>query len=396
MDTAVDRKSKSREQSRKWRAALIAKGLCYKHNVRPDHIPHCHACQPDKPLRSPKVGEEIKVCLRCAQCGNIYHAGGRYHYHPPRERKYHGIQPGPNNSLFNFDKGEDGKFPAICGACRTEGREEWKPRKPDWGGLCRPHFNQAKRKSGDVFCRHNGATVHLTDRVPEPGQRQRLIRVKFTCGNPDKPTHEGITFKSTALDKGGKPRLEWQGRCSECLSELPGRDKITESREIDKATIDFSREKDDQVPIFHHTCKEEDWMDRERAMQYLYDQPKRGRGLCSKCRNDPVKFAERIAELTRQAESANGGGQEGSEKRTRGGQAGHTRWDRPQFLADLKTVIKKLYKKHGTLSAVTQPAAAFELNLIGHTITGTAVKKRLIECGEARSWDDFVESVVFA
>jgi hypothetical protein len=297
MSVDVDKKIKAIERAKTWREIRREKGLCPKHSTRLASLARCFACRPDNPLTAPKTGDKLKECFLCATCGRCYHEGSIYHHINARKRR--GIQPGPRGSLLNFDKrdpNDPDRVLSLCGECRKEKGGEWEYRKYfKWRGLCPSHVAEARRRGGDVFCPHNGATVHLSERVPEPGQRKRLIRIKFTCGNPDKPTHKGITFKSSALDKGGKPRLEWQGRCSECLGEAGAPTKITDDREVTGAVVYLSQEKNGLVPVFYKNCQHRLELTREKALRYLYEPPRKG--YCQTCFKDPNALRRRLMEL---------------------------------------------------------------------------------------------------
>lgn len=262
-----------------------------QHNVRPDHIPHCHACQPDKPLRSPKVGEEIKVCLRCAQCGNIYHAGGRYHYHPPRARKNQGIQPGPNNSLINFDKwNAKGKYFSLYGMCRAEGRDIWQYRSTrNWSGICRTHRPIARQESDDIP-HSSGAVVHRAERFSEDGQRKRMMKVAFTCANRKTGEHKGMAYLSTTKSD------EWQGLCAECLKDRIPPTKLNGDEQIDGAWLLFSEEDEQgRIPILYDVCQHKRFAPRQTALSYRH--VGKVSGVCLECRNNPAAFAERRVAL---------------------------------------------------------------------------------------------------
>jgi hypothetical protein len=302
MTTALDRKAIARERSKKWRESRIEKGLCYKHNVLPGRIPHCYVCRPNEPLRSPAVGEEIKVCLRCDRCGNIYHAGGRYNYHPLRLRKNYGIKEGPNGSLINYDKRkleDECKAFSICGECRIEdGCDDWTKGKyrnfSGWSGICRIHAMRARMRKGDVP-HPSGAVVHRSQRILEPGWRKRPVKVKFTCANRKPHPHQSETYLSQTEYADGKPRIEWRGLCSDCQSIFPIHNKITEDVVKGGVKLGF-KEPDEQgrVLVTYLICKDTRWVSRERAASLNTDPPKIG--ICPECRRNPARLIERSTE----------------------------------------------------------------------------------------------------
>jgi hypothetical protein len=296
MDTALEKKIKARERAREWREDRIGKGLCPKDGTPVSRLKHCYTCRPNEPLRSPKKGDVLKSCCRCDECGKHYHEGTHYNYNPPSSRKQHGIKPGPNNSLFNFDErkpGDYNKVLSLCGECRKENLGKWEYRNSTyWSGLCYPHSAKSRMKQGHMP-HPSGAIVHRTERILEAGQRKRPVKVRFTCANREKPPHQGETYLSATK------RDEWQGLCHQCLKDQPPQTKLNEDQKINGALLCFSEEDaQKRVPIFYDVCQHKRLAPRQTALSYRHTG--KVSGVCLECRNNPAALAERTQQIVGQ------------------------------------------------------------------------------------------------
>jgi hypothetical protein len=109
-------------------------------------------------------------------------------------------------------------------------------------------------------------------------------------------------------------------------------------------------------------------------------------GFCPEHYKNP---AELVALLGAQQNSAH---KEAGGKRGR--KAGTIIFDRPQFLADVKRIIRRLWVQSKSARSITRDAVASELQLEGQDIGGSGLKSRLLACNVMSEWGDFVDSVV--
>lgn len=307
-----------------------------------------------------------------------------------RKPSNRGTHEGPEGSLINYDKFElvRGGYAtlSLCGQCREEGRDDWKYRRgiSKWSGLCRPH---ARMRRGDV--RHpSGAVVHRSERLLEPGWRKRPMKVKFTCANRENGLHKGEVYLSST-EQDGKPRLEWQGLCSECQSLVPVHNKITEDVIRGGVKICFSRADGQGIPVIYSVCQHTRVVPRERASVYNSDPPIRG--VCSECIRSPAALAERLAELARQSEVSSGSGpHSGHAKKRSVGRPRRTPETDRQKLATLLSRIHEAvnqFKREGKRRGdTTANEVAKNLGIGSQERGGTAMMQRASEWGLHTDW----------
>jgi len=306
-DTATPAMLLARERARSHRLTRQEKGLCPKHGAPVARLKHCHQCcredlaraAPDVAQHVPQPGDQLRSCFRCEHCDRHYHKGSIYNYQRPESpRKKRGIQPGPNNSLFNYDKrhpDDYNKVSSLCGECRKEGGGEWRYHNHvTWKGRCSKHRGlgrlETKRWRSDT-----GAIVLPKKRSAERGVRKRPVKVAFICANRKKTIHGrhlGVTYLSQTKSD------EWQGLCTQCQSLVDDPKKIVEDFPIGNVMVlRFSQASKDGVPIEYKVCGHDGsrapapLAARHTALVYRRDcingEPE-PRGVCAECVENPA------------------------------------------------------------------------------------------------------------
>lgn len=371
-----------------YRLRKRAEGMCIEHWIPFAPLADCPECRPEDMASEERAQPELnadgrlEACYECKNCGRHYHKGRWWNDLLGHPTKRHGIQPGLNNSLFDFDKSDGkGKFFSICGDCRKEdGFDDWtkaKYRNPsNWpNGRCDLHRPKARIIEGIV----NG--MDCSDRYAEAGPRKRQNKASFTCENCGE---KAIAYLST------RRRGSWRRLCSKCQNLLGPPTKINEDVSIHDAEgrlvliLFFSQEDEHKrVKIYYGACQHERWAPRQTALAYLheYQHGRPIKGQCQECRNNPLAAALRIAERAQQAASSNGNGQ-------KNGGAGKRGVGRPpedpkelekqhnKLRERFEGVITELSKKLPE-HKIRRPAIRAEYELRGEKIDDTTITKRV-------------------
>jgi hypothetical protein len=358
MSNVVDRKIRARERANDRRKDRIEKGLCPKHQAHFSRLNRCHSCltqsSGDSPqavpfddnLPSPKVGEKLELCIRCDQCGKLYHKGSYYFGDNPSRRRWveehpEGVVEGPAGSLLDY---RDLKYThagtevlALCGVCREKGINDWQYRRVSrWGGLCDLHTRQSRRLIRDE---------HI-------GEERRGITLCWSKANMQEVTAEYdecgckiLMPRSTAINYRNEPPTS--GRCIDHQLASPHKKVVDKhiGKEGRGLWLRFTQEDvQGQVLIEYEVCGCSRYAPRQTALAYLHAfevQGLRVRGMCAEHVKDPFALLEK-----RIAEAMNGNGQKngGAVKKQRGG-ARNVKWSperRAQLLTTYKNVLPKV------------------------------------------------------